>query len=356
MKYLQHHHSFAFTTARRAKSDLLFALVILCSSAIILTLCKYYEKARYVLFTLALFELMLFATVMKRGFPLAITYNQPLKNFLQNHRDDERFLKIPANNWAMLLPTQLSGGDINGYEPFRLRRYEDAMDFSQKAPIGSVKDIVQGSYYTPLYRILRCKYVFKVKSDKSGNLHDKITEKPGALAHLSLLNQWQIVPREKPMLKILNTSSFDPQKKVLLESAPQFSHSKIIPGVQAKVKLLGSSSQWLDIQATTTRNSILLVTDAYAKGWKVVPYADSSQRQYKVMPADYIVRGIPLSPGFHHFRLEYAPNAFYRGKKISIAALIAYLLAWCALLGITLTKKKAGVIPFENDTDDSDGV
>lgn len=350
-RYLQNHPMFAFTTAADAKSDLLFALTILCSSAIFIALCRYYNKARYLLFTLTLFELILFASTMKRGFPIGITYDKPLVHFLQNHRGDKRFLKIDANNWAMSLPYQLSGGDINGYESFRLSRYEDFVDFCQGYNIGSIQPFLVSTFYNPIYRILRCSYVFHVKIDKVGDRHYHIFQKSGALPHLLLLDQWQIVSGTKKVLQTMSSAKFNLEKKAVLETAPKFFPSKSVSNSHSHVILLDSSSQWLDIKATTNKNCILLVTDVYAKGWKVLPYPDSSQKQYEVMPADYIVRGIPLSPGFHHFRLEYAPDAFYRGRNISIAALIAYLLAWCALLGITIAKKKSGIIPFEKDGD-----
>lgn len=49
------------------------------------------------------------------------------------------------------------------------------------------------------------------------------------------------------------------------------------------------------------------------------------QKQYEVMPADYVLMAVPLSSGHHHFRIEYAPRAFTIGKWIPLASLSVFL-------------------------------
>ena len=41
--------------------------------------------------------------------------------------------------------------------------------------------------------------------------------------------------------------------------------------------------------------AVLLVTDAYAKGWRARALPGSAQATYDVLPADYTLRGIPLA-------------------------------------------------------------
>ena len=60
---------------------------------------------------------------------------------------------------------------------------------------------------------------------------------------------------------------------------------------------------------------------------------ESSQRRYEVMPANYVLRAIPLSAGHHRIRLEYLPAGFVVGKWISLVSCAAYLggLGWYLL-------------------------
>lgn len=53
-------------------------------------------------------------------------------------------------------------------------------------------------------------------------------------------------------------------------------------------------------------------------------------RHYQLMPANYVLRGIPLSAGEHQRRVSYEPAGFVVGKWVSIAASIVFLalVAW----------------------------
>jgi hypothetical protein len=176
-----------------------------------------------------------------------------------------------------------------------------------------------------LFGLLRCKYVFD---------GGKIKVLPyNALPHLLLVPKWKVLDSKLKVLSYLKSPAFSPQKVALLESKPQFTkHINNVP-VQDSITLLKSSSDWLDIKVMVNRKCILLITDTYAKGWEVFPYSDSSQQKYEVMPADYVIRGIPLSPGKHHFRLQYAPHAFRIGRYISLMSLIIYALTALIFLG-----------------------
>jgi len=123
------------------------------------------------------------------------------------------------------------------------------------------------------------------------------------------------------IFKALLDPKFDPRAKVILESAPQPRPEKSAGG---KVSLLSSSSDDLEITADIPRPAILLITDSYARGWRAVPIGPNPQRRYDVMPANYILRAVPLAAGRHHFRLEYAPLSYRIGKWISIISLLVF--------------------------------
>jgi uncharacterized membrane protein YfhO len=72
---------------------------------------------------------------------------------------------------------------------------------------------------------------------------------------------------------------------------------------------------------------VLLVTDAYADGWTVAP-VHGAQREYRVVPADYALMGIPLSAGEHLIRLEYKPTAWSAGVAVSSCAVVVYAMLW----------------------------
>jgi uncharacterized membrane protein YfhO len=70
----------------------------------------------------------------------------------------------------------------------------------------------------------------------------------------------------------------------------------------------------------------LVITDAWADGWRAVPLAGSSQSSYRLMPADYALRAVALGRGHHRLRIEYAPRLFYAGAFLSLLAWPTWLL------------------------------
>ena len=86
-------------------------------------------------------------------------------------------------------------------------------------------------------------------------------------------------------------------------------------------------TDFIDIKAELASPSVLLVTDAWADGWRAVPLDGSSQSSYRLMPADYALRAVALGRGYHHLRIEYAPRLFYLGAVVSALAWPAWLLA-----------------------------
>lgn len=71
----------------------------------------------------------------------------------------------------------------------------------------------------------------------------------------------------------------------------------------------GSSHRNVEVAAP----AILLVTDGYNKDWQASPLSGSVQTRYEVMPANYVLMGIPMAAGHHLLRLEYALPGFRLG-------------------------------------------
>ena len=75
---------------------------------------------------------------------------------------------------------------------------------------------------------------------------------------------------------------------------------------------------------------LLLITDLYDHNWHAEALPDSTQQSYHLMPADYVLRAVPLAAGHHHLQMVYAPTALPIGIGISVAAWALWigLLIW----------------------------
>ena len=81
---------------------------------------------------------------------------------------------------------------------------------------------------------------------------------------------------------------------------------------------------------TVPAPAILLQTDLYTANWRVRALPGSVGSDYELIPADYILRAMPLTPGTHRLRIEYRPLGFALGKWVSLATLAALaLVATC---------------------------
>jgi hypothetical protein len=272
------------------------------------------RRAVYLLGVAAICEICWFAYDVMPNFALADANRPRIETFLKTHPGDYRFIKKDFNNFAL----KWRAYDLGGYESFRLHRYDEFAQWSQ----GKNPDVFPPSLYFKTshsyYRMLRCRYAF----DKKG----KPQELRGALPHALLIYRFDVIKDRDEIFRRIASRDFDPSREVILEDDPYFSpeaYAKVNKvAMSARVRVIDTDT--LELEADTPAPAILLVTDTYSNGWKATALPGSSQREYSVMPANYILRAIPLRPGKHRIRLEYLPSAFVIGKWISIAAWLVF--------------------------------
>ena len=166
--------------------------------------------------------------------------------------------------------------------------------------------------------MLRCRFNFALEGGRVA-----IYEAPNAMPRLQLLSRFRVIPRRDDIFAALTNAAFNPREEVILETAPEPAPR---PAANAgTVRLLDSSMDYLTLEADVPSPSILLVTDTYAKGWRALPLAGTVQSLYRVLPANYCLRAIPLAAGHHHLRLEYRPTGFVIGKWVTLVSLLVFL-------------------------------
>jgi hypothetical protein len=153
-----------------------------------------------------------------------------------------------------------------------------------------------------------------------------------AMPHLQLVSSYRILPDRNAIFDGLRSATFDPAREVILVSEPE---PKPSPSESiGTARIVAASTDTLEIEADVEQPSILLITDAFTPSWRAVALPGSVQANYKVLPANYILRAVPLLAGHHHLRVEYARDALTIGKWISILATLAFFAALgrCATL------------------------
>ena len=246
---------------------------------------------------------------------------QEFRDFIAAHPGDYRMLD-PARPYDNYF---LGVSDLWGCDPFVLKRYAEFIQFSQGGDPDGAGQYVEFGNIPKAFGLVRFGVAFMPVPAKPGDFH--IYHNTHPLPRALLISNYQVLPGRDAILPALLKPDFDPVKIVYLETEPA-------PRPQANaasgtVQVSDITSDSLTIEADTPTPTLLLITDLYSRDWRARALNGSTQTHYDILPADYIVRAIPLQAGHHHLIVEYAPPSFRTGLLISGLA----WLAWAAGLG-----------------------
>ncbi len=269
-------------------------------------------RAAYGMAGLALLEVFVFARATRPTFDLAAARQPAVRQFLAEHPGDYRILQL--NN--LYSDPHNEAQYLWGYDPVALRRYAEFMAWTQGQNPDNAADEVIFRSAPPLYRMLRLGYVFTP---------DGAVGQAAAppLPRLQLVRRWTLAQGRDHIFALLGDPAFDPRRQVILETPPV--PEPVQTSQRGAVRLVQATTDALEVEAILPQPAILLVTDAYSTGWRAVALPGSVQRQYQLLPADYVLRAVPLDAGHHYLRLEYAPSGFRIGRWISLVSLAVYL-------------------------------
>jgi hypothetical protein len=277
---------------------------------------------RWALPGLLVAEMVAFAAKQVTVSHLSDAMPDRLTQFIGAHPGDYRVLDFARPNNGFLL----GAGDLGGNNPSPLRRYAEFINFTQGAdPDHATQELTLKSF-VPLFAMLRFRYAFVPTFPNLWDLRIAESTIP-PLPRLLLISDEKVMTGRDALFSAMSGPSFDPSKVVLLESEPE-PHPE--SGATGAAKLISAPPDELIVEADTGKPTLLLITDLYAHDWHVQAFPDSAQQSYHLMPADYILRAVPLAAGHHHLRIVYAPAVLPIGIGISAVAWALWmsLLAW----------------------------
>jgi hypothetical protein len=300
-----------------AAMSLFVAAGVCALLGIILALARREPRALFGVIALGAVEMFIFAHGARAAFDSTTIVNLDEKRFLEEHPGDYRILNVPNPNSGMLIGAQ----DMWGYEATVLRRYAEFITWSQGGDPDQAMSYVKFVRYDPLFAMLRLGYVLRPQGTEL-----EIGDAPEPpMSHLHLVSNYVVLRDRNAIFDALRSPAFDPAREVILESEPEPMPS---PSDRAgTARIVAASTDALEIEADVEQPAILLITDAFTPSWRAVALPGSAQAKYQLLPANYILRAVPLQAGHHHLRVEYARDALTIGKWISILATLAFLAA-----------------------------
>jgi len=287
--------------------------------SLLLFLSRITHKMVHVIALLAIVEIFIFGRASLATFNLSSIRDSKIEKMLAAHSGDYRIFNPLNPNTAM----SVGMNDIWGYDSVVLTRYAEFMTLTQGYPPDEATQYVRFSRLHRLYEMLRCRFAFIPEGGRIGIIDNK-----NLMPRLQLIQDYVVIQDRDQIFDMMEDASFDPRKKVILEIQPV--PEPVMSGKKGIATVVDSSTNHLTIEANLPNPAILLITDAYSNGWRAMTLPGSSQKRYDVMPANYILRAIPLSKGYHRIRVEYLPLAFQIGKWISVVAVAGYavLIIW----------------------------
>jgi hypothetical protein len=307
-------------TGERTGRVAALAMLVAAGTAGVTALLLGGPRSAYGLVVLGVAELVCFAALQRQSFDMRILHDADVDRFLLEHPGDYRVYNELRGNSAML-----SGAhDIWGYDPLVPARYAELMAHLAHLERRGPSDFINAlPSLHPAHRMLRLKYAFVGPSGRLTTYGPPQVPEP--MPHVALLGAYTVATDAQDVLRQVATPGWDPTRTVVLESEPRpRPEPHPSPG---SARVVESSTDALTIEADLVAPAILLVTDAYSTYWRARALEGSSQSDYAVLPADYVLRAVPLGAGHHRIRMEYSPPYFRLGVWLSVAALAVLALA-----------------------------
>lgn len=147
-----------------------------------------------------------------------------------------------------------------------------------------------------------------------------LVRRNASIPRASVLSAWRVVGSEDEARRRVGSASFDPRREVVLEEEPGLSNTPADGGPgRVRYEQLGPQAARLVVDAP--RPSIVLVRNMWDPNW----HAEVDGRPGRVLPANYIVQGVPVPAGRHTVVLTYDDPTIGYGMLGSGAALIGLL-------------------------------
>jgi hypothetical protein len=262
-------------------------------------------------------EMTAFAYGHRRTFDASLTVPMDVAAFQASRSEQTRVLNTANNNEAM----RAGAYDVSGYEPGQLARFSEFMLHPRSGLYNrAANGTIQGN---ALADMLRSATVLSPDGTEMPSTSDP-------LPRFLIIPGYEVLPDPAAVLDRVYDPMFDPRRVAILSSEPGIAGST--ESGAATIAVTDRSTDHAVLEVAAPRGGILLCTDAYSNGWRVRALAGSEQQRYALIPANYLLRAIPLEPGTHRLEMYYEPGTLRGGMAISIVSTMLVAAFSAALL------------------------
>lgn len=171
----------------------------------------------------------------------------------------------------------------------------------------------------------------------------KIYKNREAFPRAFIVPEAEIVEDHEEVLSIMNSDILDLRKVVIFleeEVSKLTLNINLLPFTEeSKVEIVDYQPTHVEIEAQIDGKGFLVLSDTYYPGWKV--YIDGKEK--RIYRADYLLRAIFLSPGFHKVKFIFDPLSFKSGLWLTLTTF--FILAGYLIYFLWRVKIRSAKIP-----------
>lgn len=193
--------------------------------------------------------------------------------------------------------------------------------------------------------LLNVKYVVTKRQFDDGRLLHRLKEGDVNLYEIAedyrlprayMVNAAMVVPSREEALE--ETRTVDPLRQVILTESPGLELPPIAARPSAaRVIVSDYRNAEMEIRVSSSEDGVLVLSEVYYPGW----VAEVDGIPVRILAANYLLRGIPLSAGEHRVHLVYQPASLAVGTTVSSITLGLAILAIVAIYALRRRRPSA---------------
>lgn len=242
--------------------------------------------------------------------------------------------------------------DVLGYNPVQLVRYWNYIRAVNRLSVFYNASVVNDPTL-PLVRLLGVRYLITLHGQQPAGANGRVImsadgydliEVYGWEPRVSVVPSWTVVSDQTQVLADVRDPAFNPAATALLETDPGITANPpspgAFPGAFPSATYLETDPEHVRLDVTATDPSIVVVRNSYDPGWS----ATVDNHSAPVLPADYLMQGVPVQPGHHIITLTYRDTSITTGLEASAGAWGGLLLAWLTALVLERRKRNRSIV------------
>jgi uncharacterized membrane protein YfhO len=247
-------------------------------------------------------------------------------DFLLKKTQEDRFRILITHQDLLTSNMNLPYGleMVEGYDSVHSKRFEElamaanfmksSLDYQSPGRV-----LFLTCYQSPLFDLMNVKYILALEEIRDSKLRlvfrkgkTRVYENLKSYPRAYLTRNFEVIKDKEKILAEMLRFSREGEKGAVLEEDAKLKENKRADGA-SEAEIVAYAPQEVKIKTQSSREEILVFSDAYDPGWKALV----DGKKTKVYRANYNFRAIVLPAGEHLVNFVYQPFSFKLGLVVS---------------------------------------